>query len=66
MEQNKNVIFNDDKNLVKINKKLKKVLNSLIVGDREYFYKQLDELLTKSGFYSSEMAPVVKRNIEVF
>ena len=56
--------LNNDKNLVKINKKLKKSTELSNVGDREYFYKQLDELLTKSGFfYSSEMAPVVKRNI---
>ena len=54
----------DDKNFVKINKKLKKSTELSNAGDREYFYKQLDELLTKSGFfYSSEMAPVVKRNI---
>ena len=34
------------------------------MGDREYFYEQLDDLLTKSGFfYSPEMAPTVKRNI---
>ena len=44
--------------------KLKKSTELSNVGDREYFYKQLDDLLTKSGFfYSSEMAPVVKRNI---
>ena len=56
--------LNDHKNLVKINKKLKKSTELSNVGDREYFYKHLDELLTKSGFfYSSEMAPVVKRNI---
>ena len=41
--------LNDDKNLVKINKKLKKSTELSNVGDREYFYKQLDELLTKSG-----------------
>ena len=47
--------------------KIKKSTELSNVGDREYFYKQLDELLTKSGFfYSSEMAPVVKRNIEVY
>ena len=56
--------LNEDKNLVKINKKLKKSTELSNIGDREYFYKQLDELLSKSGFfYSSEMAPVVKRNI---
>ena len=47
-----------------LNKKLKKSTELSNVGDREYFYKQLDEMLTQSGFfYSPEMAPVVKRNI---
>ena len=47
-----------------LNKKLKKSTELSNVGDREYFYKQLDEMLTQSGFfYSAEMAPVVKRNI---
>jgi tRNA/rRNA methyltransferase len=47
-----------------INKKLKKSTQLSNVGDREYFYEQLDDLLTKSGFfYSPEMAPTVKRNI---
>ena len=45
--------LNDDKILVKINKKLKKSTELSNVGDREYFYKQLDELLTKSGFFYS-------------
>lgn len=52
------------KNEVLVNKKLKKSTELSNIGDREYFYKQLDEMLTKSGFfYSPEMAPVVKRNI---
>ena len=42
--------LNEDKNLVKINKKLKKSTELSNIGDREYFYKQLDELLSKSGF----------------
>ncbi|MDB9772387.1 RNA methyltransferase [Alphaproteobacteria bacterium] len=51
-------------NEVLVNKKIKKSTELSNVGDREYFYKQLDEMLTKSGFfYSPEMAPVVKRNI---
>ena len=51
-------------NIVIINKKLKKSTELSNIGDREYFYKQLDDLLTKSGFfYSPEMAPTVKRNI---
>ena len=53
-----------DYNPTKVNKKLKKSTELSNVGDREYFYKQLDDLLNKSGFfYSKEMAPVVKRNI---
>ena len=52
------------KNKTVLNKKLKKSTELSNVGDREYFYKQLDEMLTQSGFfYSAEMAPVVKRNI---
>ena len=52
------------KNKTVLNKKLKKTTELSNVGDREYFYKQLDEMLTQSGFfYSAEMAPVVKRNI---
>ena len=52
------------KNKTFLNKKLKKSTELSNVGDREYFYKQLDEMLTQSGFfYSAEMAPVVKRNI---
>jgi tRNA/rRNA methyltransferase len=52
------------KNEVLVNKKLKKSTELSNVGDREYFYKQLDQMLTDSGFfYSPEMAPVVKRNI---
>ena len=52
------------KNKTVLNKKLKKSTEFSNVGDREYFYKQLDEMLTQSGFfYSPEMAPVVKRNI---
>mgnify|MGYP001185846175 FL=1 len=51
-------------NEILVNKKLKKSTELSNIGDREYFYKQLDEMLTKSGFfYSPEMAPVVKRNI---
>jgi tRNA/rRNA methyltransferase len=43
---------------------LKKSTELANVGDREYFYEQLDNLLTESGFfYSPEMAPTVKRNI---
>jgi tRNA/rRNA methyltransferase len=53
-----------EKNKTVLNKKLKKSTELSNVGDREYFYKQLDEMLTQSGFfYSPEMAPVVKRNI---
>jgi tRNA/rRNA methyltransferase len=53
-----------EKNKTILNKKLKKSTELSNVGDREYFYKQLDEMLTQSGFfYSPEMAPVVKRNI---
>ena len=52
------------KNKTVLNKKLKKSTELSNVGDREYFYKQLDEMLTQSGFfYSAEMAPVEKRNI---
>ena len=53
-----------EKNKIVVNKKLKKSTELSNVGDREYFYKQLDQMLTHSGFfYSPEMAPVVKRNI---
>ncbi|MDC0531122.1 RNA methyltransferase [Alphaproteobacteria bacterium] len=53
-----------EKNNIILNKKIKKSTELSNVGDREYFYKQLDQMLTQSGFfYSSEMAPVVKRNI---
>ena len=53
-----------DYNSTQVNKKLKKSTELSNVGDREYFYKQLDDLLNRSGFfYSKEMAPVVKRNI---
>ncbi|MDC0092977.1 RNA methyltransferase [Alphaproteobacteria bacterium] len=53
-----------DKSNIVLNKKLKKSTELSNVGDREYFYKQLDHMLTHSGFfYSPEMAPVVKRNI---
>ena len=53
-----------EKNKIVINKKLKKSTELSNVGDREYFYKQLDQMLTQSGFFHSpEMAPVVKRNI---
>ena len=53
-----------DYNSTQVNKKLKKRTELSNVGDREYFYKQLDDLLNRSGFfYSKEMAPVVKRNI---
>ena len=62
----KTVLFKkeDLENKTILNKKLKKSTELSNVGDREYFYKQLDEMLTQSGFfYSAEMAPVVKRNI---
>ena len=53
-----------EKDKIIVNKKLKKSTELSNVGDREYFYKQLDQMLTHSGFfYSPEMAPVVKRNI---
>ena len=53
-----------EKNNIILNKKLKKSTELSNVGDREYFYKQLDQMLTQSGFFHSpEMAPVVKRNI---
>ena len=53
-----------NENQVLVNKKLKKSTELSNVGDREYFFKQLDQMLTNSGFfYSPEMAPVVKRNI---
>ena len=54
----------EDNETIKVNKKLKKSTELSNVGDREYFYTQLDDLLSKSGFfYSPEMAPIVKRNI---
>jgi tRNA/rRNA methyltransferase len=54
----------EDNETIKVNKKLKKSTELSNVGDREYFYAQLDDLLSKSGFfYSPEMAPIVKRNI---
>ena len=54
----------EDNVTIKVNKKLKKSTELSNVGDREYFYAQLDDLLSKSGFfYSPEMAPIVKRNI---
>ena len=54
----------NQKDEIIINKKLKKSTELANVGDREYFYEQLDKLLTESGFfYSAEMAPTVKRNI---
>ena len=54
----------EEKNKIVINKKLKKSIELSNIGDREYFYKQLDQMLTQSGFFHSpEMAPVVKRNI---
>ena len=53
-----------EKNNIILNKKLKKSTELSNVGDREYFYKQLDQMLKQSGFfYSPEMEPVVKRNI---
>jgi tRNA/rRNA methyltransferase len=56
--------FKEDNLPIKVNKKLKKSTEISNVGDREYFYQQLDFLLSKSGFFHSpEMAPVVKRNI---
>ena len=56
--------FKEESLSVNVNKKLKKSTELSNVGDREYFYKQLDDLLTETGFfYSPEMAPVVKRNI---
>ena len=56
--------FKQDNVPIKVNKKLKKSTEISNVGDREYFYQQLDHLLSKSGFFHSpEMAPVVKRNI---
>ena len=54
----------EDNETIKVNKKLKKSTELSNVGDREYFYTQLDDLLSESGFfYSPEMAPIVKRNI---
>ena len=54
----------EDNETIKVNKKLKKSTELSNVGDREYFYTQLDDLLSKAGFfYSPEMAPIVKRNI---
>ena len=56
--------YQNQKDEIIINKKLKKSTELANVGDREYFYEQLDNLLTESGFfYSPEMAPTVKRNI---
>ena len=53
-----------DHNPIQVNKKLKKSTELSNVGDREYFYKQLDDLLNRSGFFhSKEMAPIVKRYI---